>query len=78
MSEKQMAQRCKADMVEGPAWEDYMWPHQIDKTAAEAEAEAPQAAPATISNVNIVKDGGVQMGNFVGGTVSGVTFNYKK
>merc|ERR550532_3475165 len=32
MKEKRMDQRCKADRVLGNGnWEDYMWPHQIDK-----------------------------------------------
>ena len=34
MKKKGMNQRCKADrvVVEGN-WEDYMWPHQVDKTS---------------------------------------------
>ncbi len=33
MKEKRMDQRCKADKVLGNGnWEDYMWPHWIDKT----------------------------------------------
>ena len=72
MSEKKMAQRCKADMVEGPAWEDYMWPHQIDKTSA-ADAEAPKSASGSIYSVNQVSG---NLGMYVvGGTVTGVTIN---
>ena len=51
MSEKKMAQRCKADMVEGPAWEDYMWPHQIDKgSAPPALAQSGQSGPVNSNN----------------------------
>ena len=74
MSEKQMAQRCKADMVEGPAWEDYMWPHQLDKTEAEVDnddddAAQPRLPGAVYHNYNYGKQGG----NYVNTTLTGVT-----
>ena len=40
MTEKKMAQKITAIRVVGNGnWEDYMWPHQIDKNAETADEQ---------------------------------------
>ena len=52
MTEKKMDQSCKVDRVlKNKNWEEYMWPHQIDKTA-EPVAEIAQKSEAVTNNYN--------------------------
>ena len=52
MAEKKMTQRCKTDKVLGNEnWENYMWPHQIDKgSAPPALAQSGQSGPVNSNN----------------------------
>ena len=52
MAEKKMTQRCKTDKVLGNGnWENYMWPHQIDKRSAPpALAQSGQSGPVNSNN----------------------------
>ena len=62
MKENGMTQRCNEDRVPGTGnWENYMWPHQLDKTAA-APPPPPQSTGQSMTNSNIVK--GNQEGSF--------------
>ena len=62
MKENEMTQRSKDDFVPGNGnWENYMWPHQLDKTAA-AAPPPPQSTGQSMTNSNIVK--GNQEGSF--------------
>ena len=56
-----MNQRCKEDRVPGTGnWENYMWPHQLDKTASSPPPPAGQSA--SMMNCNNV--GGDLIGSF--------------
>ena len=60
MRKNKMTQRCKFNFVPGTAnWENYMWPHQLDKTAP---SPPPQSTGQSMTNSNIVK--GNQEGSF--------------
>ena len=75
MTEKDMVQSCKADRVlKNKNWDEYMWPHQIEKTAEpEQKSKQPQTQPITI-NANVVKSG-IQYFNSNGSNISRVNFN---
>ena len=48
VNDKMENQKCEAKrVVSGNNWEDYMWPHQIDKNAVPAVPAAP-AVPAKL------------------------------
>ena len=58
MAEKDMVQSCKADRVlKNKNWEDYMWPHQIDKNAEPMAENAQKAGTVTSYNYNYGKQG---------------------
>ena len=80
MIEKKMDQRSKTEKVVGTEiWEKYMWPHQIDKTAAAVPVEEQKTKlPATVVNkTNTVGPYSTQLFNNFDGAMSGVTINYK-
>jgi len=55
MKENNMTQRSKGDFVPGNGnWENYMWPHQLDKTAP-PPPPPPQSTGQSIANSNIVQ-----------------------
>ena len=57
-----MTQRCEEKRVPGTGnWENYMWPHQLDKTAA-PPAPPPQSTGQSMTNSNLVS--GNQEGSF--------------
>ena len=52
MRKNKMTQRCKFNFVPGTAnWENFMWPHQLDKTAP----PPPQPTGQSMTNSNIVQ-----------------------
>ena len=58
MAEKKMDQSCKVDRVlKNKNWEEYMWPHQIDKTAEPAAEIGPKSGTVTNINYNYGKQG---------------------
>ena len=60
MNEKKMAQKITATRVQSPKngnWEDYMWPHQIDKNADPLALNAPKTGTVTNNNINYGKQG---------------------
>ncbi len=78
MTEKDIIQSCKADRVlKNKNWDEYMWPHQIEKTAEpEQKTKQPQTQP-RIYNTNIVKEGATQYFNSNGSTITGLIINHK-
>ena len=81
MIEKKMDQRTKADRVVGNGnWENYMWPHQIDKTAKPVDEQKTKqpAAHKITNNINTVEKGATQYFNSVGTNFHGpINFNQK-
>ena len=83
MTEKKMAQKITATRVVGNGnWEDYMWPHQIDKTVDTVEPvdDRKKSQPVTMItiNKNSVDRGATQLINAFGNTsITGVQVNYK-
>ena len=77
MTEKDMLQSCKADRVlKNKNWDEYMWPHQIEKTdEPEQKTKQPQTQHIII-NTNVVKAGSTQGFSSFGSTFNGVTNNY--
>ena len=74
MNEKKMAQKITATRVQSPKngnWEDYMWPHQIDKNAEPMAENAPKAGSVTNYNFNYGKQGI----NMSGGRSDNMTIN---
>ena len=66
-----MDQKCVSIKEVGNGnWKEYMWPHQVDKTA---ETTGHQPGLTGVTNININK--GKQGINCVNSTVSGNTFN---
>lgn len=58
MSEMKMDQSCKVDRVlKNKNWEEFMWPHQIDKTAEPVEEIAPKSGTVNSYNYNYGKQG---------------------
>ena len=77
-----MAQKITATRVVGNGnWEDYMWPHQIDKPVeVEPVDDRKKKQPATIItiNKNNVDRGATQLINAFGNTsITGVNVYYK-
>jgi len=63
MSEKKMEQKITATRVVGNGnWEDYMWPHQIDKNAEPLADNASKAGTVTHNNYNYGRQGLVMSG----------------
>ena len=79
MTEKDMLQSCKADRVlKNKNWDEYMWPHQIEKTAEpELKTKRPQTQHTTYIKSNVVKQGANQFFNTFDSTITGVTINQK-
>ena len=58
MTDKDMIQSCKADRVlKNKNWDEYMWPHQIEKNAEPMAENAPKAGTVTSYNYNYGKQG---------------------
>ena len=79
MEEKNVSQKCTATRVVGNGnWENYMWPHNIDKNAKTgAQTQQPREHGCQNFSLNV---SGNNYGNCVGNNlsgVSGVTINYK-
>ena len=76
MKENKMTQRCEDDFVPGNGnWENYMWPHQLDKTDKTAP---PQSTGQSMTNSNIVQ--GNQDGSFHAASIGSgcnITINNK-
>ena len=63
MTEKKMAQKITATRIVGNGnWEDYMWPHQIDKNAEPMAENASRAGTVPHNNYNYGKQGLNMMG----------------
>ena len=74
MTEKKMDQSCKVDRVlKNKNWEEYMWPHQIDKTAEPVAEIAQKSGTGTNYNYNSGKQG-INANNVKGG-FNNLTFN---
>ena len=73
MTEKKMAQKITAIRVAGTGnWENYMWPHQIDKNAETAdEQKTRQPVTQQTINKNTVEKGATQFFNAFGSNITG-------
>ena len=70
MKEKKITQRCKDDKVSGTGnWENYMWPHQLDKTAPPPPPR--QSSGQSISMMHCNNVGGNLIGSFNGASIGG-------
>ena len=76
-----MSQKCTATRVVGNGnWENYMWPHNIDKNAETGAQTSRQSRDHGSQNFSF-SVGGNNFGHCVGNNlsgVSGVTFNFKQ
>ena len=76
MKESKMTQRCKDDKVPGNGnWENYMWPHQLDKTTA---PPTPQSSGRSASMMYCNNVGGDQIGSFNGASIKDSQITIKK
>ena len=68
-----MAQKIIATRVVGNGnWEDYMWPHQIDKNAEPVdEQKTRQPVSQQTINTNKVEQGATQFFNAFGSNITG-------
>ena len=76
-----MNQRCKVDFVPGTGnWENFMWPHQLDKNVAAPSSPQP-SGQSVLAMRNCNNVGGNQEGSFNGALItfgSGCQINYSK
>ena len=80
MKEKGVDQRCTTIKVLGNGnWEEYMWPHQIDKTVEPVDKKKTKQPAVTTQNINTVEKGATQFINAFGNTsiTGGVNVHYK-
>ena len=69
MRKNKMTQRCEEKRVPGNGnWENYMWPHQLDKTAA--PPPPPQSTGQSMTYSNIVQG---NQGSFNGASFESVS-----
>ena len=76
-----MKQRCQTDkvIVDGN-WEEYMWPHQIERDPADHQSDGASGVPAQQLPVrndydNIIQSGAIQGGSFLNSTLHNLTIN---